>query len=127
MGDSYTRRAVLGVLGLCGALVGKITGRKAAASTLVEPLFVHRFSEVASDRAGFRKYEGTTKRVVVKGTLLAVSRPGSKPPADAIGEIMIGHTLFFRAKDFTITGAPQGTSILYIPTTMTIPAELLQL
>jgi hypothetical protein len=64
-----------------------------------EALFLHRFSQAWSDRPGFRKYVGYTKRVVVTGTLLGVYHDGAPPPG-AVGGVAIGHTVFFRAKDF---------------------------
>jgi hypothetical protein len=89
-----------------------------------EPLFLHRFAETSSDRPGFRKYVGYTKRVVVTGTLLGVYHDGDAPPG-AVGGVAIGHTIFFRARDFAITNLTAGTSTLYVPDSIKLPAELI--
>jgi hypothetical protein len=106
------------VIGIAG------TTRAAAVPKMTDRVFIHRFSEVPSDRTGFRKYVGATPRATITGTLLGVYDDDHVPPG-AVGGVAIGHTVFFYAKDFVFATKP-GVSSFYAPSTMTLPAELLK-
>ncbi len=108
------------------ALIVASTGKADPIRKQAEPLFVHRFTEVASDRPGFRKYQGVTKNVVIAGTLLGMSRDDVKPPPGAYGEVAIGHNLFYYEKGFIGVGKHEGLSVLYVPADMSLPDELLK-
>ena len=112
------------VLGVATDIV--IASSSKAKSATVEPLFLHRFSAVPSDRPGFRKYTGGTLRVAISGTLVGIVRPGQDPPAEAYGAVAIGHTMFYHTKDFAANGVAEGTSVLYVPLAMKLPGELLK-
>jgi hypothetical protein len=91
---------------------------------MTDRVFIHRFSEVASDRAGYRKYVGVTPRATITGTLLGVYDDDHVPPG-AVGGVAIGHTVFFYAKDFVFATKP-GVSSFYAPSTLRLPGELLK-
>jgi hypothetical protein len=92
---------------------------------ITEPIFQHVFSEVQSDRAGYRKYVGESKRFKLTGTLLGVYDDQQNVPKGAIGAIALGHTSFYFGEDFSFTMKP-GTSVFYAPATMKLPVELLK-
>jgi hypothetical protein len=92
---------------------------------ITEPIFQHVFAEVMSDRAGYRKYVGDSKRFTITGTLLEIYDDQQNVPKGAIGAIALGHTSFYFGKDFSFTMKP-GTSVFYAPATMKLPAELLK-
>ena|ERR1700738_5105459 len=116
---------LVAVLGIATVFV-VASWSKAKGSTPSEPLFLHRFSEVTSERPGFRKYVGITKRIVISGTILGALDASAAPPVGAYGAVAIGHTLFYRTKDFTANGVSEGTSVLFVPVAMKLPAELLK-
>lgn len=92
---------------------------------ITEPIFQHVFAEVPSERPGYRKYVGESKRFKMTGTLLGVYDDQQNAPTGAIGAIALGHTSFYFGKDFSFTMKP-GTSVFYAPATMKIPDELLK-
>ena len=92
---------------------------------ITEPIFQHVFAEVQSDRAGYRKYVGESKRFKLAGTLLGVYDDQQNVPKGAIGAIALGHTSFYFGEDFSFAMKP-GTSVFYAPVTMKLPAELLK-
>lgn len=94
---------------------------------IIEPIFQHVFSEVPSDRTGYRKYIGASKRFTMAGTLLGVydGNANQHVPNGAIGAIALGHTSFYFGKDFSFAMKP-GTSAFYAPAAMKLPDELLK-
>jgi hypothetical protein len=92
---------------------------------ITEPIFQHVFAEVPSERAGFRKYVGDSKRFTIRGTLLGIYDDQQNVPNGAIGAIALGHTSFYFGKDFSFTMKP-GTSVFYTPAAMKLPDELVK-
>ena len=89
------------------------------------PVFLHVFTEVPSDREGYRKYVGESKRFTITGTLLGLYDDQQHAPPGAIGTIALGHTSFYFAKDFKFSTKP-GASAFYAPATLKLPDELLK-
>ena len=112
-----------------GAAIGIVAigaaSRPAPKPPSTEPIFQHVFSEVPSERAGYRKYVGESKRFTIAGTLLGIYDDQQNVPKGAIGAISLGHTSFYFGKDFSFTMRP-GTSEFYAPATMKLPDELLK-
>ena len=112
-----------------GAAIGLLAigagSRPSPKPPITEPIFQHVFAEAASDRAGYRKYVGESKRFTMTGTLLGIYDDQQNVPKGAIGAIALGHTSFYFGKEFSFTMKP-GTSLFYAPATMKLPDELLK-
>jgi len=90
------------------------------------PSFLHRFTEVPSDRVGFRKYVGITRPYVIQATLLGIYVEHAAPPAGAYGAVALTHKLFYYEKGLRTGGVELGESVLYVAASMKFPDELLK-
>jgi hypothetical protein len=98
--------------------------RPSPRTPLPAPVFLHVFAEVPSDREGYRKYVGESKRFTITGTLLGIYDE-QNVPRGAIGAVALGRTSFYFAKDFKFSMKP-GSSAFYAPAAMNLPDELLK-
>ena len=119
---NLSRKVALASLAGAGATIA-LTGAAKAAPKVFSAGVIHRFSEVASDRPGYRKYVGATTGCTITGTLLGIYDDDHVPPG-AVGGVAIAHTVFFYAKDFLFTTKP-GLSTFYAPVGLKLPDELL--
>lgn len=108
---------------LAVSAVGRPTAKPGAPA---EAVFAHRFTEIRSDRVGFRKYVGDTSRCMITGTLLGIDDDSERSvPAGAIGAIALAHSMYYFGSDFSIVQKP-GRSVVYTAMEMELPAELIK-